>query len=78
MSSNLTWAPAVREHKFLDEQLKFKLREKGDFCNPIYHSFTESDIPFLEGLSVCGIKGAAKLIKLINKHDEIVVREIYL
>ena len=68
MSSTLKWRPNKTKGSLPDE-LKWKLK---------LHSsrvFDKSDIPFLEGLAACEIKGAKQLIQLIEKHEEIVLSE---
>lgn len=75
MSSTLCWKPVQpQECGSLSDELKWKLGKRlcdtdGSTGFPVV--VTSSLISYLEGLEDAGIKDAAKLINLINKHGEI-------
>lgn len=73
MSSSLTWRPRKVENQTLDMNLKFALRKKYGDC--IDHIFSRDDIGFLEGLAAADVEDAQKLIELIEKYDEVEVKE---
>jgi hypothetical protein len=55
----------------LDDELKFKLRDKWDSEQKQY--LDRDFIPYLEGLRDGGVKGADKLIKQIKKYGEVII-----
>jgi hypothetical protein len=75
MSSSLVWE-LVNDYKgSFDIDLKFALRKR--YGDPVNHIFDSSDIPFLEGLAVAGIKEANDLVGIIYKHEEVLVKEVW-
>lgn len=73
MSATLSWKPVKSAEGTLPDELKFKLRTRFNYPR----TFDESDIPFLEGLKACDIKGADTLIKAIRKYEQVEVWEAY-
>lgn len=72
MSSTLTWKPKASRGSLPDE-LKHALKKR--FGDPIDTIATATDIDFLRGLAAANIKGATKLIDLIEKHVEVEIQE---
>lgn len=70
MSSTLMWRPNKAKGDLPDE-LKYKLKLQGE------RIFDSTDVPYLQGLADCNVKGATKLIELIKKYGEIVLKESY-
>ena len=70
MGSTLYWRPN-KSIGHLPDELKWKLKLGGQAI------FTQSDIPYLKGLADCEIKGAKKLIELIEKYEEVLLYEKY-
>lgn len=68
MSTNLYWKPVSPDSNYLDNQLKFILREKHNYKYP---HFTAKDIPYLNGLEDAGVKGARELINAIHEYGEV-------
>lgn len=68
MSTNLFWKPVSPDSNYLDNQLKFILREKYNYKYP---QFTAKDIPYLNGLEDAGVKGARELISAIHEYGEV-------
>lgn len=75
MSSNLVWTPVKEYSGILDDELKFALKNSDRFNQTIDRNFDESDLSYLRGLKDGGVKGADKLIKLIEKHKIVHVEE---
>lgn len=73
MSSTLYWKPVKEYSGYLDDQLKFILREKHGYGFEI--TLDQEDIPYLSGLADGGVKDAKKLIGLINKHGRVQLEE---
>lgn len=69
MSSTLTWKP-VKSKGSLPDELKWAL-EKGDLFNGVEGIYGENCLSYLRGLRDGGVKGADKLIKLIEKYGEV-------
>jgi hypothetical protein len=66
VSATLYGRPADMPCESFPDTLKFALRMR--YGPSTKHRFTISDIEYLRGLSDAGIKGAADLISLIEKH----------
>lgn len=78
MSSSLQWKPAFpAEGGTLDYELKRAIsRRLWDTDGSTGHgeaTVTRADLPYLEGLRDAGVKGAQKLIDLIEKHEAVIV-----
>jgi len=74
MSSNLVWEPVIHQQNDLPDELKFALR-KG-YGAQVDVLMGSRDIPYLKGLNDGGVKGAKELIEAIEKHGEILVKEV--
>lgn len=75
MSSNLVWEPVNRETGDLEDGVKFAMRKK--YGDPVDTQLDTSDIPYFEGLRDAGVKGAEAVIEAIQKHYDIVVKEVF-
>lgn len=75
MSSSLYWEPRDRAKKYLSTDLKFALRKRNDNETVTDEVFSDSEIPYLEGLRDAGVKDAQDLIDAIKKFGCIVVDE---
>lgn len=78
MSTNLEWEPARRKRKELGTGLKWALQKK--YGHPVRHTFTQADVPFLEGVVAAADdketgKDAQKLIDAITQYEEVFVEE---
>jgi len=69
MSSTLTWKP-TNSRGDLPDELKWAL-EKSDSFNGVGGVYDADSLPYLKGLKDGGVKGADKLIKLIEKYGEV-------
>jgi hypothetical protein len=69
------WKPVEEAKGHLPDELKYKLSRKlwdtDGSCGNGPAVVDERIIPYLEGLRDAGIKGADKLIKLIQEHGSI-------
>jgi hypothetical protein len=72
MSSSLVYR-IPQQAKDLPDELKYILEK----AYQLPWKFTRQEIDYLRGLDDCGIKGAATLIELIEKHEEIEVKLEY-
>jgi hypothetical protein len=75
MSSNLTAEPLNRKKKNFGTELKFALRKR--YGEPICAELSKSHIDYLQGLYDSGIKEAKILIEMIEKYQNIIVKEEY-
>lgn len=76
MSSNLIAEPIVHSNEiYLDTSLKFAMRKRYDGHIDIV--LTRDDVPYLSGLNDAGQKDAGKLLKLLDKHEEVRLWEHY-
>lgn len=75
MSSNLEWLPVDRKGKCVSDDVKFILRRR--YGHPIDLTLDSECIGYLEGLKDAGVNGAEELIKAIDKHGEIVLKEVF-
>jgi len=76
MSSALYWEPVKEPKNYFTDEIKFALRKKldeGYICN---YTINNSMIPYLEGLRDAGVKGASAVIKALEKHGKIKLKEI--
>lgn len=73
MSCTLHWRKVYEESKTLHDELKRKITDK--YSLP--RTFTASDIPYLEGLEQCNVKGATELLAIIREHYEVELMESY-
>lgn len=71
------WRPKNSAEGSLDFELKKtisrRLWDTDGSCGGGEAIVSESDIEYLTGLHHSGIKGANQLIKLINKHHEVIL-----
>lgn len=77
MSSTLYYKPVVNNERPLPDELKHALKNLDQFEQPINGIYNESNIPVLRGMEAAGVKGASKLISLINKYGEVELTEEY-
>ena len=78
MSTNLHWRPVTdgRCIPAYDYALKNALREEfGDGHRGHPRRLTRDALPFLRGLNAANVTGAAYLMDMLEKHDEIEVWE---
>lgn len=78
MSSTLMWRPSSPAHfDSLPDELKRVISRKlwnTDGSCGVGEAFVGSElIPYLEGLRDSGVKGADRLIKLIEKHGALIL-----
>lgn len=77
MSSTLYYKPVVSNEKSLPDELKHAIKRLDQFEQTIDRVFDESDIPILRGMEASGVKGAKKLISLIEKYGQVELTEEY-
>lgn len=76
MSSSLFAYKVVRNPEVsIPDGLKFTLRKR--YGEPVDMILTDSDIPYLTGLSDGGIKGLSEVLKLLAEGQEIHIKEEY-
>lgn len=77
MSTSLMWKPATQAEGDLPDELKRvlsrKLWDTDGSCGAGNRTLSYEDISHLEGLKDDGVNGAAELIELIYKHNEIIL-----
>lgn len=76
MSSILTIEPTHRQKETLSDELKFALRKRWqNGCSST--TFDAGSIGYFRGLLDAGIEDAQKVIDMIEKYDEVTIREEY-
>ena len=81
MSSTLVWEPySSHEGEPLPDELKRVISRKyWDSDGSVGGSavLSSKDIPYLEGVRDCGVKGASQLIDLINEYGQLRIWHTY-
>ena len=76
MGSTLNWKPLEEYKGSLPRELRNALQRRSP--NGLADGkYDHSDLDFLDGLRICGIKGAEVLIGLIHEHDAVYLEEIF-